>query len=209
MEKVDFKSKYKEIYNNKNASVVELKEFNYISIEGEGSPTSDLFNNSIGALYAVAYTISMSYKSDNAIDGFYPFVMPPLEGEWTTIDQKEYTGDKNNLKWTIMIMMPSFVTINVFKDAKNSAFIKKEYKLIKKVRLINQKAKTVGLIQHVGSFDNEVESFEILEKYLKENNYQRSSKNHKEIYLSDLRKTVEEKLRTVLVVDIEKITEVE
>ncbi len=205
MEKIDFKKKYKEIYKVKKPSVVTFPKLNYVSIKGEGSPASELFKQSIGALFSTAYTISMSYKGDFEIEGFHNFVVPPLEGVWDLIDTSvEYNGNKDNLKWTIMIMMPDFVTEEVLEEAKQRANEKKPNDLIEQLNLITFEEHKCCISLHVGSFDTESETFNEMDQFLEETNYKRVSKEHREIYLSDFNKVEASKLKTVLCYDIEE-----
>ncbi len=205
MIKVDYKKKYNNIYNPKKPSIVVFPDAKYITLDGEGNPNSEYFSESIGALYAIAYAISMSYKMDYKIEGFYNFVVPPLEGVWDIIDGKSFDGNKSNLKWKIMIMMPEFVSEEVFDWAKNRAFIKKKNTRINDVILEYFKGKLCCNYLHKGSYDNEPESFNIMDGFVKENGYKRVELTHREIYLNDARKVDADKLKTVLCYSVEEI----
>ena len=206
MDKIDFKKKYKNIYapSAKKPSIVEVPKTNYIVLEGIGNPnTSQLFSDSIGALYGVAYAISMSYKGDALIiPNFYNFVVPPLEGVWDLVDRTYFS--KDNLKWTIGLMLPEFVTEEVFVKAKAIAFDKKKNELTKNIELKEFNDGPCCTMMHLGSYDDEPATFAKMEEYAKEQGYKRSEKIHREIYISDFRKTAPEKLKTVLRFKIEK-----
>ena len=205
MDKIDFKKKYKEVYKNKRISSITYPELQYITIDGEGAPSSKKFQEAIGALYATAYTISMSYKSDLIIKDFYNFVVPPLEGIWDLIDtSKGYKGNKDNLKWKIMIAMPEFVTKEVLIEVKKRAYDKKKIELIKSIELEMFKERGCCIALHIGSYDNEDITFKMMEDSLVNSEYKRKSKIHREIYLSDFRKVEEEKLKTILCFEIIK-----
>ena len=202
--KIDFKKIHKEIYKPKKPSIVKFPSLSYLTLDGEGNPNSELFSESIGALYAIAYTISMSYKGDYKIPNFYNFVVPPLEGHWDIIDGDGYDGNKDNLKWKIMILMPEFVTQDCFSWAKNKAFEKKKNNLINEVQLESFKEKECCVYMHIGPYDDEPESFKVMSEFVKNEGYQRSELTHREIYLSDFRKTDADKLKTVLCFEVEK-----
>ncbi len=200
--KYDIKKELKSLYKASKVNIVDIPAINYIAIKGEGNPNNDDFARCVEALYAVAYTLSMSYKNDFEIEGFYNFVVPPLEGEWDTISGA-YGGDKDNLKYTLMIAVPEFVTGSILEKAKNLADKKKGNEKIIEVELINYKENKVCVALHKGSYDNEPETFEEMEKFTKENAYARKNKFHREIYLNDARKTEVDKLKTILVFNVE------
>ncbi len=205
MTKYDFKKELKEIYKAKKLSIIDVPFLHYISLKGTGNPNSKLFSDKVEALYATAYAISMSYKKDDFhIKDFFPFVVPPLEGVWDTIDNKEYTGDKDNLKYTIMLAMPSFVTEDVLKKAKDTSFKKKKNEYIKDIEMISYKERTNCIHLHLGSYNDEPNTFKEMMDFIKKEGYQRLSSSHREIYISDPRKTEEEKLKTILCFDIKK-----
>ncbi len=149
----------------------------------------------------------MSYKKEDfTIKDFFQFVVPPLEGVWDTINHKEYTGNKDELKYTIMIAMPSFVTEEVLEKAKEISFKKKKNEYIKDINLVSYKERESCIFLHLGSYDNEPATFKKMMDFTKEQGYQRTSFSHREIYISDPRKTEIEKLKTILCFDVKKAT---
>lgn len=198
MEKLDLKKVYKNIYKPKGIEIIEVPDLRYISLDGIGNPNSELFTKNIEALYTVAYTISMSYKGGFVIEDFINFVVPPLEGYWSTVTESDYDGNKDNLKWKIMLLIPNFITEGVLETAKKLAFKKKGNKFIKDIAIVNYNKRQACLYTHIGSYDDESISFSKMLEYVNSNGYKRVDPNHREIYLSDFRKTEKEKLKTVL-----------
>ncbi len=207
MSKLDYKKVHKEIYkvSSKKPVILDYPQLQYIAIKGKGAPEGDLFNQSLQSLYGVAYTLSMSAKNDAlSIPNFVPFVCPPLEGHWTTIDDVPYDGlDKSVFAWELRILMPNFVKTEHVEKAKTIASSKKDNDKINDVNLIVKASKKCCIMMHLGSFDSEGKSFDQMESYTNENGHKRKSKNHNEIYLSDFRKVSSDKLKTVLVFEVE------
>ena len=205
MIKIDFKKEYKEIYKAKKPNIVSFPSFKYVTLEGEGNPNEEYFSESIGVLYAISYTISMSYKGDYQIPDFHQYVVPPLEGVWTLVDESiGFNGNKDNLKWTIMIMLPDFVTEEVFALARKVAFKKKKGNRILDAKYEIYPEKECCVYTHIGSYDNEPASFRLMEDYVSTTGYKRSKFSHREIYLNDFRKVEVEKLKTVLCFEVKK-----
>ena len=197
MPKFDFKKEYKQIYkaSEKTPRIVTSPKMQFVTISGEGNPNSSGFNEAIVPLYAIAYIISMSNKNESFdIPNYYPFVVPPLEGIWDIKHGTEFDiNDKANLVWEISIALPTFVTNEIFDKAKEIAYHKKRLELINKLTLKTYEESTKCVFMHIGSFDLEKHSFEIMSKYIADNGYKRKRMTHKEIYLSDFRKTETDK----------------
>jgi hypothetical protein len=140
----------------------------------------------------------MSPKQGWDITNYHPFVVSPLEGVWDIVEGDSFDGNKDNLKWTLMILMPKFVTTSVFEEARNRAFNKKKNVYIKRTILETYKKRKCCVFKHIGPYDNEPESFRHMIKYLESTSYKRVEYTHREIYLSDFRKTAPEKLKTIL-----------
>ncbi|WP_240424436.1 GyrI-like domain-containing protein [Lactococcus allomyrinae] len=179
----------------------------FITISGAGAPADVEFQEAIQKLYPVAYAISMSYKrQDVEIADFQPFVVPPLEGLWTSKEAPENgVLDKSNFIWKIMLRMPDFVTRDTVEWAKSVSTDKKKMNF-SEVRFEEiTDGKCVQAI-HIGSFDTETETFEEMVNFAAHAGYRPVHKNfhHREIYLSDFRKTAAEKLKTVLRLYLEK-----
>ena len=207
----DFKKEYKEFYMpKKQPEIVEVPKANYIAVRGTGDPNEEggAYKQAIGVLYAVAYTLKMSYKTDYKIAGFFEYVVPPLEGFWWQegVDGINY-ADKAAFKWISVIRLPDFITREDFDWAVETASKKKKLDCSSAEFLTIEEGLCVQ-IMHIGSFDSEPESAALMDKYLVENGYANDfseSRLHHEIYLSDVRKSAPEKWKTVIRHPIKKI----
>ena len=200
----DYKKEYKEFYMPKNKpELVNVPEFNYIAVRGKGDPNEEggAYKKAIGVLYAVAYTLKMSYKTDHKIDGFFEYVVPPLEGFWwqDNRDNIDYS-DKSSFNWISVIRLPDFVSKSDFDWAVKTASKKKNLDC-SSAEFLTFKEGLCVQIMHCGSYDDEPATVAIMDAYLEQNGYENDmSENrlHHEIYLSDARKTAPEKLKTVI-----------
>ena len=200
----DFKKEYKEFYLPKNKpQIVNVPKANYIAIRGQGNPNEEggAYKQAIEILYAVAYTLKMSYKTDYKIDGFYEYVVPPLEGFWWQdgIHGVDYSK-KDEFNWISIIRLPDFITRENFDWAVKTASEKKKIDCSKAEFLTIEEGLCVQ-IMHIGSFDDEPASLEKMDKYLEENGYEKDfsdTRLHHEIYLSDPRKSTSDKMKTVI-----------
>ena len=201
--KHEWKKKEKGLYIPKNKpESIAIPSFKFFMIEGKGNPNDDFFSEYIGVLYSLSYAIRMSSKAGFATQNYFEYTVYPLEGVWDISDEakKNYTGqlDKNSLLFNLMIRQPDFVTKELFQEALERTKKKKPHELLDKVKLANFEEGQCVQMMHLGSYDNESESFKQMEEFCKENNLLRESKQHREIYLSDARKISPEKLKTVL-----------
>ena len=202
--KYEWRKKEKEIYFPKNKpEVINVPEFKFLTLEGEGSPENESFSDYIGALYAVAYAIKMTLKKEtDQPKGYVDFTVYPLEGIWSLNEEaiKKFDGtiNKEDFVFKLMIRQPDFVNHSFFKKMLEVAKKKKPNLLLEKVEFEKIKEGKCILMMHLGSFDNEPATFKIMEDFAKENNWTRLAKDHREIYLSDFRKVATEKLQTVL-----------
>ncbi len=201
--KHEWRKKEKDIYLPKAKPViVDIPEFKYIALDGAGNPNSEAFQEYVEALYAIAYGIKMSYKKGIEVEGYFQYTVYPLEGVWDITDEaKKGSGNgwsKDDLVFKLMIRQPDFVTDEFFEKIKESVKVKKSNKKIDEVRLIRMTEGMCCQILHKGSYNDEPESFKMMEDYCTEQGYKRSLKTHREIYLSDPRKTADDKLKTVL-----------
>ena len=200
----DFKKEFKEFYMPKNKpEIVTVPKMNYIAVRGKGDPNEPdgEYQSALGVLYAVAYTLKMSYKSDYKIEGFFEYVVPPLEGFWWQhgVDGADYS-DKSGFNWISVIRLPDFVTKKDFDWAVQTAQKKKKFDCSKAEFLTIDEGLCVQ-IMHIGSYDDEPKTVELMDSYLKQNGYKNDFSDkrlHHEIYLSDPRKTPPEKLKTVI-----------
>lgn len=200
----DFKKEYKELYQPKSKpQIVEVPPMNYIAVRGTGDPNEDdgAYQQAISVLYAVAYTLKMSYKTDYKIAGFFEYVVPPLEGFWwqDDVDGVNY-ADKSGFHWISVIRLPNFVTKSNFDWAVETAAKKKKLDCSSAEFLTIEEGLCVQMM-HVGSYDDEPASVALMDVYLTENGYVNdltAERLHHEIYLSDPRKTAPEKRKTVI-----------
>ena len=200
----DFKKEYKEFYMPKRQpEIVNVPKANYIAVRGKGNPNEEggAYQQAVGVLYAVAYTLKMSHKSDYRIEGFYDYVVPPLEGFWWQegVDGIDYS-DKSTFCWISVIRLPDFITKKDFDWAKETASKRKKLDCSKAEFMTIDEGLCVQ-IMHIGPFDNEPETVEIVNAYIAENGYENDFSNtriHHEIYLSDARKVAPEKWKTVI-----------
>lgn len=207
----DFKKEYKELYLPKNEpQIVTVPKINYIAVRGKGNPNEEggEYKTAIGVLYAVAYTLKMSYKADYKIKGFFEYVVPPLEGFWwqNGVESADYTN-KSAFNWISVIRLPDFVTEKDFDWAVETASKKKKMDCSKAEFMSIDESLCVQ-IMHIGVYDNEPETVAILDRYVKENGYMTDftdERHHHEIYLSDPRKAAPEKCKTVIRHPIRKV----
>lgn len=200
----DFKKEYKEFYMPKNKpEIVNVPAVNYIAVRGNGDPNEEngSYQKAISILYAVAYTLKMSYKTNYKIDGFFEYVVPPLEGFWwqNHTDRIDYT-DKSSFNWISVIRLPDFITKKDFDWAVETAQKKKNIDCTSAEFLTLEEGLCVQ-IMHLGSFDDEPQSVSIMNEYIENNGYENDineKRLHHEIYLSDARKVPTEKWKTVI-----------
>ena len=207
----DFKKEYKEFYLPPNKpGIVTVPKANYVAVRGKGDPNGSdgAFQQAIGVLYAVAYTLKMSYKTDYKIKGFFEYVVPPLEGFWW---QENRTGidysDKASFQWISVIRLPDFITEKDFRWAVETASRKKKMDCSVAEFLTIDEGLCVQ-IMHLGAFDNEPATIALMDQYIQEMGYENDlndERRHHEIYLSDARKVPPEKWRTVIRHPIKKI----
>ena len=200
----DFKKEYKEFYMPKSKpEIVTVPKANYIAVRGKGDPNDEggAYQQAVGILYAVAYTLKMSYKANYRIEGFFDYVVPPLEGFWWQdgVDGIDYS-DKSTFNWVSVIRLPDFVTQKDFDWATGEAEKKKHLDCSKAEFLTIDEGLCVQ-IMHMGPFDDEPATVSMMNAYLLENGYDNDfsgSRLHHEIYLSDARKVAPEKWKTVI-----------
>ena len=207
----DFKKEYKEFYMPKNKpEIVTVPAANYIAVRGTGDPNNEggAYQQSISVLYAVAYTLKMSYKTDHRIGGFFEYVVPPLEGFWWQdgVDGIDYS-DKSAFHWISVIRLPDFVAKADFDWAVETASKKKKLDCSSAEFLTIDEGMCVQ-IMHIGPFDNEPATVAQMDAHLKEYGYENDfsgSRLHHEIYLSDARKVAPETWKTVIRHPIRKV----
>ncbi len=218
----DFKKEYKEFYLPKDKpDIVKVPSMNYIAVRGEGDPNQEDgdYKKAIGLLYGIAFTIKMSKKGDHQIDGYFDFVVPPLEGFWwqaeryplDAILQSGRAGrregmdgidcaHKEDFHWISVIRLPDFVTKNDFRWAIEEATKKKKLDF-SKVEFLTVEEGLCVQCMHIGSYDDEPSTVAMMHEFMERQGYDldiTDKRLHHEIYLSDARKVAPKKLKTVI-----------
>ena len=207
----DFKKEYKEFYMPKGKpEIVTVPKMNYIAVCGKGNPNEEdgEYKKSIELLYGIAYTIKMSKKGDHKIEGYFDYVVPPLEGFWwqENVDGIDYSH-KENFQWISVIRLPDFVTKTDFDWAIEEATRKKKIDF-SKVEFLEIEEGLCVQCMHSGSYDDEPATVAAMDKFIADNSYENDisdTRRHHEIYLSDARKVAPEKLKTVIRHPIKKV----
>jgi len=200
----DFKKAYKEFYMPKNVpEIVTVPTANYLAVRGEGDPNTPdgAYQSAVGILYALAYTLKMSDRAGHEIQGFYSYVVPPLEGFWRQegIDGIDFSN-KDLFRWISVIRLPEFITRADFEWAVETAEKKKKLDCSRAEFLTVDEGLCVQ-IMHIGPFDDEPATVVLMDDYLARQGYENDfsdSRLHHEIYLSDARKVAPEKWKTVI-----------
>lgn len=200
----DYKKEYKEFYLPKNRpEIIEIPAMNFIAVRGKGNPNDEggEYKAAIGLLYGIAFTVKMSKKGSRQIEGYFDYVVPPLEGFWWQqgIKGVDY-GRKEDLCWLSVIRMPDFVTKEDFAWAIEEASRKKQQDF-SKVEFLTIKEGLCVQCMHIGAFDDEPATVAVMDRYVQENGYENdfsADRLHHEIYLSDARRVAPEKWRTVI-----------
>lgn len=203
----DFKKEYKEFYLPKRKpEIVNIPPMTYIAVRGKGDPNVEggEYKEAIGILYAIAYTIKMSKMGDHRIDGYFDFVVPPLEGFWWQRGVEGFDlSRKVDFEWVSVIRVPDFVTEETFEWACEEAAKKKGLDT-SKAELITVNEGECVQIMHIGPYDSEGETVDIMNAYIEEQGYENdmsdtpSGRHHHEIYLSDARRVDPAKWKTVI-----------
>lgn len=200
----DYKKEYKEYYMPQaKPEIITIPSMNFIAIEGNGNPNEEKgeYKTALELLYGIAYTIKMSYKGSRQIEGYFSYVVPPLEGLWWQegIDGIDYSR-KDDFKWISMIRLPDFVAKEDVEWAKQEALIKKK-KDFSKIQFLTYQEGLCVQCMHLGSFDEEITTINKMNDYMKEKGYMldmNHQRYHHEIYLSDPRRCSREKLKTII-----------
>lgn len=207
----DYKKEYKEFYMPKNRpSIVEVPPMNYIAVRGKGDPNAEdsEYKQSIGLLYGIAFTIKMSKKGSHQIDGYFDYVVPPLEGFWWQNDVKgiDYSR-KEDFNFISLIRLPDFVTKKDFDWAIEEA-AKKKKEDFSKVEFLTYDEGVCVQCMHIGSYDDEPATVEMMHDFMPAEGYEldiTDKRFHHEIYLSDARRVPPERLKTVIRHPVKKI----
>ena len=200
----DFKKEYKEFYMPKNSpGIVMVPRMNYIAVRGTGDPNQEdgEYKQAIGLLYGIAFTIKMSRKGDHRIEGYFDYVVPPLEGFWYMegMNGIDY-AHKENFRWISVIRLPDFVTEDDLRWAVNEATQKKKQDF-SKVELLTVEEGLCVQCMHIGPYDDEPATVTMMHEFMGKQGYEldiTDKRLHHEIYLSDARKVAPDKLKTVI-----------
>jgi hypothetical protein len=218
MEKIDFKKMNKELYAPKNEpSTIMVPAMNFIMVDGHGNPNEEGgdYSKAVELLYALTFTIKMGKVKGSNEDGFFDYVVPPLEGFWWMSDENDMDfTKKDQYCWTAVIRQPDFITPAIFQEAQAEVKKKKPVLEVEKARL---ETFTEGLCvqcMHIGPYDSEAVTVDKMETYIKENNLindfspvqqEGRHRRHHEIYLSDPRKVNPATMRTILRHPVRKV----
>ena len=200
----DYKKEYKEFYlPPKTPGIIDIPEMNYIAVRGSGDPNvpDGTYKTAISLLYAIAFTIKMSYKGSHKIDGYFSYVVPPLEGLWwqNGCDRIDYSH-KEDFEWISMIRLPEFVTREEFDWAISEATAKKK-RDFSKVEYLTMEEGLCVQCMHVGAYDDEPQTVALMEAYVAEQGFVTDfteNRRHHEIYLSDPRRVAAQRCKTVI-----------
>jgi hypothetical protein len=198
--KYEWRKKEKDIYlPGSKPEIINIPKFKFLAIEGEGNPNSVYFPEYIAALYSLSYGIKMCQKKGIEPDGYFDYTVYPLEGVWDINEEarKSFDGtiNKDDLVFKLMIRQPDFVSAYLVEKIRTMTMKKKPQDLLENVVFEEIKEGKCIQMLHLGSYDNESSSFLIMEDFATESGARRSSKIHREIYLSDARKVVPENLK--------------
>lgn len=202
MPKIDLKKENKELYSpsKKEPEIVKVPEMNFLMIDGQGDPNiSKEYQNAMEVLFPVSYKTKFISKKEKSQD----YVVMPLEGLWWVENMEDFSiEDKSSWKWTAMIRQPDFITKSIIKQAMEEVEAKKNPDALSKMRFESLKEGLSAQIMHIGPYSEEGPTVEKLHNFIHENGYEfdgsRSGQKHHEIYLSDMRRTKPERLRTII-----------
>ena len=213
--KLEWRKQEKELYHPTGTpALITVPEQKFIKIKGHGDPNGEDFSLRVGALYSLAYAIKMQYKALNknqiSPEDITDFTVYPLEGIWDfvepAIQKKAAPLNKDNLRYTIMIRQPDFITQDLYDSALESVCVKKPDSLYREIVFDTYEDGLCVEILHTGSFDEEPASFGKLDRFAAEHRLQRRTGWHREIYLTNANRTPPEKAKTILRYPVEKET---
>ena len=201
--KFEWRKHAKELYMPKSkVELLTVPECKFFMIKGKGNPNDEEFSEAIGVLYSLSYAIKMMPKNGVTPDGYIDYTVFPLEGVWDISEKGKLklqgTLDKNEFLYNIMIRQPDFVTKEIAEKAIEIVKKKKPHPLLESVTFVSINDGLCVQMLHVGSYDDEPNSFNMMKEYCKQNNLKRITEIHREIYITDARKTEKSKLKTVL-----------
>lgn len=200
----DYKKEYKEFYLPQGKpSIIKIPKMNFIAVRGKGDPNEENgeYQRAMSLLYTIAFTIKMSYKGSHKIEGYFEYVVPPLEGLWWQdgIKGVDYQN-KNTFNWISLLRLPEFVTEKEFNWAINEATTKKKVDF-SDVEYLSYEEGLCVQCMHFGPYDDEPRTIIAMDNFARENDYEidiNESRHHHEIYLGDPRRCSPSNLKTVI-----------
>jgi len=205
---LDYKKEYKDLYLPKTKPmIIGVPEIAFVAIEGKGDPNEENgeYQKALGVLYGIQYTIKMSKKGKKSLDGYFDYVVPPLEGFWW-LDEGDAFSLKSKYHWISIIRLPEFVNQDIFEWACEEVLQNKKIET-KDAKFLKIKEGLCVQCLHIGPYDNEPETLKIMEDFVEENNLKidlNEKRKHHEIYLSDPRKTDKAKIKTILRIPVKE-----
>lgn len=199
--KHEWKTQERDLYLPKEKPViVKVPEQKFFMINGKGNPNSEEFAERVGVLYSLSYAVKMMPKQGFTPEGYFEYTVYPLEGIWDLTEEgrKQAALNKDELMYTVMIRQPDFITDEVAKAAIETVKKKKPHPLLNDVIFKSAEDGLSVQILHIGPYDDEPRSFDMMKEFIKNNNLDILTLQHREIYLSDARKVEPAKLKTVL-----------
>ena len=198
MEKIDLRRKFPLLYkaSARKCDIITVPKLHYLMCDGKGDPNNSvMFQDVLNALYSLAYAMKFMLKKESV----YPdYGIMPLEGLWWTDDMNNFSvNDKAAWKWTLMILQPDFIVPEIVERARTLAASKKQLPKLAEVRLEYMEEGECAQLLHIGPYNMEAENIQRLHTFIKECGCKLHGK-HREIYLSDMRKTAPEKLKTII-----------
>lgn len=205
----DYKKEYKDVYRpSKKPSLITMEPITYVVVRGKGNPNDvdGAYQHAMQLLYSISFTIKMSPKAGVDLEGYFPYVVPPLEGFWSLSGKEENFGtlNKDKLAWISCIRLPEFVTPEIFAWAKEAAAAKKNTDFSAAEYLTVDEGLCVQAM-HIGSYDDEPATISAMRSFAQEQGYDfdlMPTRLHHEIYLSDPRRVAPERLKTVIRIPI-------
>ncbi len=205
----DYKKEYKDVYRpSKKPSLITMSPISYVAVRGKGDPNEEggAYQQALQMLYGISFTIKMAPKAGVELEGYFPYVVPPLEGFWALSGEEGTFSSlqKDKLEWISCIRLPEFVTPEIVAWAKDRAAVKKKGDFSLAEYLTVDEGLCVQAM-HIGSYDDEPSTISAMRTFAQEMGYDfdlSAQRLHHEIYLSDPRRTVPEKLKTVIRIPI-------
>lgn len=212
MDKIDYKKTEKHLYLPKAPAIVRVPEMVFFAVDGRGDPnTSPDYQQAMEILYGLSFTVKMSKMGGGEPEGYFEYVVPPLEGLWRTEDpgfDGKFPADKSRFLWTSMLRQPDFVTEDVFAWAAERLAKKKPGLPLERARFWRWEEGLCAHILHVGPYDGEPATVDRLSAFMEEQGVAADfseARRHHEIYLSDPRRTAPERLKTVVRLPVRRV----